>query len=219
MAVAREVQQRREEPLIWKLADENLQDILARLPDRVDRQSWCLVCQKFLYLEAVGRKYVHLMSPEILEPVLHRYRLVEHLDLSSCVKITDAGLATVAKFTSPRLLSIKLVRTKGFGGAGIRSLVECSLLQYVDLTFCTAVGDYEIFIISELEHLQKLKLTACRNVTDLGLAALTRCKDLRNLSLKFCSVGDDGVRNIAAGCSQLQVIDLSFTEVLIGDVK
>lgn len=215
MAMAREVQQQREEPLIWMLADENLQDVLARLPDRVDRQSWCLVCKKFLYLEAAGRQYVHLMRPEILEPVFRRYHQVEHLDLSSCVKLTDSSLATVAKFTSKRLLSIKLVRTKGFGPAGVRSLMECSSLQDVDLTFCTQVGDREVIAISELEHLQKLKLIACQNVTDLGFSALSRCKELRNLSLRYCSgLGDDGVQHIAAGCPQLRIVDLSYTEVI-----
>lgn len=203
-----------EGPLIWMLADETLQEVLARLPDRVDRQSWCLVCKKFLHLEAVGRKYVHLMRPEILEPVLGRYSQVEHLDLSSCVIISDVSLATVAKFTSPRLLSIKLVRTKGFGAIGVRSLCQCRLLQDVDLTFCISVGDSELVAISELQHLQKLKLTACRNVTDLGLASLARCKELRNLTLKYCTgVGDDGVRDIATGCPLLNIIDLSFTEV------
>lgn len=217
MAMAREVQLQREEPLISMLADENLQDVLARLPDRVDRQSWCLVCKKFLYLEAMGRKYVHLMRPEILEPVLRRYPQVEHLDLSSCIRVTDACLATVAKFTSKRLLSIKLVKTKGFGALGARSLAACKSLQDVDLTFCTHVGDTEVIAISELKHLQKLKLTACRDVTDLGLSALSRCKELRNLSLKYCTgIGDFGIRSIAAGCPQLRNIDLSFTEVNLG---
>lgn len=214
MSMARSVQQQREDSLIWMLADENLQEILSRLSDRVDRQSWCLVCKKFLYLEAVGRKYVHVMRPEILEPVLGRYHQVEHLDLSSCVEVTDQCLATVAKFTSPRLLSIKLMRTKGFGAPGVRSLVECTSLQDVDLSFCTQVGDAEVVAISELEHLQKLKLSACWNVTDIGMSALSSCKELRTLGVKFCTgVGDDGIQNVAASCQQLCNVDLSFTEV------
>lgn len=212
--MAREVQQRWEDSQIWMLADENLQEILSRLSDRVDRQSWCLVCKKFLHLEAVGRKYVHVMRPEILEPVLRRYHQLEHLDLSSCVEVTDQCLATVAKFTSPRLLSIKLMRTKGFGAPGVRSLVECRSLQDVDLSFCTQVGDADVIAISGLKHLQKLKLSACWNITDVGLSALSSCKDLRILGLKFCTgVGDGGIQAVAAGCQQLCNIDLSFTEV------
>ena len=215
MAMAREVQQQREEALIWMLADENLHDILSRLSDRVDRQSWCLVCKKWLHIEAVSRKDVHVMRREILEPVLRRYHQVEHLDLSSCVEVTDQCLATVAKFTSSRLLSIKLMRTKGFGAVGVRSLVECTSLQDVDLTFCTQVGNAEVIAISELKHLRRLQLAACWNITDLGLSALGNCKELRVLGLKFCTgVGDGGIQNVAAGCQQLCNVDLSFTEVL-----
>jgi F-box/leucine-rich repeat protein 2/20 len=212
-AMAKE--QERDGALIWMLADENLLAVLDKLPDRFDRQSWCMVCKKFLYLEAVSRNYVHLMRPEILEPVLKRYRQVEHLDLSSCVEVKDSCLATVAKYTSERLLSIKLMRTKGFGGVGVRSLVECKSLQEVDLSMCTQVGDADVIALSELKHLQKLKLTQCRNVTDVGLLALSRCKELRTLGLKFCSgLGDDGIQAVATGCPQLRNIELSFTEVI-----
>lgn len=211
---ARGVQQERGEALIWMLADENLQDILARLSDRVDRQSWCLVCRKFLHLEAVGRTDVHVMRAEVLEPVLRRYHQVEHLDLSACVEVTDQCLATVANLTSARLLSIKLTRTKGFAAPGVRSLVACTSLQDVDLTFCTEVGNAEVMAISELQHLQKLQLSACWNITDVGLSALSRCKELRILNLKFCTgIGDGGIQTVAAGCQQLCNIDLSFTEV------
>lgn len=214
--MVREVQQqRRQEPLILMLADENLQDVLARLLDIADRQSWCLVCKKFFSLEAAGRNYVHLMRPEILEPILSRYRQVEHLDLSSCVEVTDQCLATVAKFTNSRLLSIKLIRTKGFGIAGVKSLVECSSLQDVDVTHCTQIGDAEVIVLSKLKHLQKLKLNSCRDVTDVGLSALRRCTELRILGLKYCSgIGDSGIQNVATGCPQLRNIDLSFTEVI-----
>lgn len=212
-AMAKE--QEREGARIWMLADENLLAVLDKLPDRVDRQLWCLVCKKFLDLEALSRKYVHLMRPEILEPVLRRYHQVEHLDLSSCVEVRDSCLATVAKFTSKRLLSIKLMRTNGFGAVGVRSLVECKSLQEVDLSFCTQVGDAEVIALSELEHLQKLKLTHCRNVTDVGLSALSSCKELKILGLRFCSgLGDDGIQSVATGCPQLRNVELSFTEVI-----
>ena len=208
-------EQERDGALIWMLADENLLAVLEKLPDRLERQSWCLVCKKFLYLEAVSRKYVHLMRPEILEPVLRRYHQVEHLDLSSCLEVKDSCLATVAKLTSTRLLSIKLMRTKGFGAVGVRSLVECESLQEVDVSFCTQAGDVEMISLSVLKHLQKLKLTQCRNVTDVGLSALSSCKELRTLGLKFCSgIGDKGIQDVATGCPQLRDIELSFTEVI-----
>lgn len=208
-------EQERDGALIWMLADETLLVVLDNLPDRLDRQSWCAVCKKFLYLEAVSRKYVHLMRPEILVPVLRRYHQVEHLDLSSCVEVKDSCLATVAKFTSQRLLSIKLTRTKGFGASGVRSLVECRSLQEVDLSFCAQVGDKEVIALSKLQHLQKLKLSQCRNFTDVGLSALSNCKELETLGLKFCSgIGDVGIQNVATGCQQLRNIELSFTEVI-----
>lgn len=206
----------RDGALIWMLADENLLAVLDNLPDSLDRQSFCLVCKKFLHLEAVSRKYVHLMRPEILEPVLRRYHLVEHLDLSSCVEVKDSCLATVAKCTSKRLLSIKLIRTKGFGSVGVRSLVECRSLQEIDLSFCTQIGDEEVIALSELQHLQKLKLTQCRNVTDVGLTALSNCKELRTLGLKYCSgIGDVGVEKVATSCQELRNVELSFTEVIL----
>ena len=79
MSAAMAKEQEHDKVLIWMLADENLLAVLDKLSDRFDRQSWCMVCKKFLYLEAVSRNYVHLMWPEILELVLKRYRQVEHL--------------------------------------------------------------------------------------------------------------------------------------------
>lgn len=215
-AMAKE--QEREEPLIWMLADETLLAVLEKLSDRWDRQAWCAVCKKFRALEAMTRKYMHLMRQEILEPVLRRHHHIEHLDLSSCVEVKDSCLATVAQSSSARrLLSIKLMRTKGFGAVGMRSLVQsCTGLQEVDLSICTQVGDEEVVALSELRHLQKLKLTQCRNVTDAGLSALRRCTELQTLGLKFCSgIGDVGILNVATGCRQLRNIELSFTEVNI----
>jgi len=208
-------EQERDGALIWMLPDENLLAVLEKLTDRWDRQSWCAVCKKFRHLEAVSRKYVHLMRSEILEPVLRRHHHVEHLDLSSCMNVKDSCLATVAKFTSQRLLSIKLIRTKGFGAVGVRSLVECASLKEVDLSFCNQVGDKEVIALSELQHLQKLNLTQCRHVTDVGLSALSNCKELATLWLKYCSgIGDVGIQNVATGCRQLRNMELSFTEVI-----
>lgn len=207
-------EQERDAALIWMLPDESLLAVLAHLTDRWDRQAWGLVCRKSRHLEIVSRKYVHFMRSEILEPVLRRHPNVERLDLSSCVEVKDSDLATVAKFACQRLQSIELIRTKGFGAVGMRSLVDCMVLHEVDLSFCSQIGDKEVIALSELQRLQKLKLTQCRRVTDVGLSALSNCKDLENLGLKLClGIGDGGIQNVATGCRQLRNIELSFTEV------
>ena len=199
---------------ILMLGEEILLNVLDRIPDRLDRQSWCLVCKDFLQVEASCRKYVHLLRNEILEPILERYSHVEHLDLSSCVEVTDACLETVAKFAGNQLLSLKMVRTAGFTNAGMQSIGKCRSLLEVDLTNCTQIGDAAVASLSVLENLQKLKLTGCRDVTDMGLATLSICKELRVLDLKFCSgLSDIGIGHIAKNCRKLQTIILSFTEV------
>lgn len=199
---------------ILMLGEEILLNVLDRIPDRLDRQSWCLVCKDFLQVEASCRKYVHLLRNEILEPILGRYSHVEHLDLSSCVEVTDACLETVAKCAGNQLLSLKMVRTAGFSNAGMESIAKCRCLQEVDLTNCTQVGDAAVASLSVLENLQKLKLTGCRDVTDMGLSTLSNCKELRMLDLKFCSgLSDIGIGHIAKNCWKLQTVILAFTEV------
>jgi F-box/leucine-rich repeat protein 2/20 len=82
----------------------------------------------------------------------------------------------MANLTGSQLLSIKVMRIKGFGAPGVMSLVDFTSLQDVDLTFCTKVRNAEVIAIRELKHLQKLKLSACWNITDVGLSALSSFK-------------------------------------------
>ena len=199
---------------ILNLGEEILLNVLEKLPDRLDRQSWCLVCKEFLHLEASCRKYVHLLRNEILEPILRRYNQVEHLDLSSCVEVTDECLHTVEKHIGKQLFSIKLMRTAGFTSKGLQSIANCSSLQEVDFTNSIEVGDEAVTFLSTLKNLQKLKLAGCKEVTDLGLSTLSSCKELRVLDLKYCvGLNDKGICDIAASCKKLHTVVLSFTEV------
>ena len=54
----------------------------------------------------------------------------------------------------------------------------------------------------------------CRNVTDGGLEAVAAgCPNLQHLNLSWCSnVTDGGVEAVAAGCPNLQHLDLSLLQ-------
>jgi F-box/leucine-rich repeat protein 2/20 len=218
MAVAEGKQQRFDDKggKIDVLGDEILSHVLERLPDRLDRLSWCLVCKRFLSVEASCRQYIHLLRPEILSKVLQRYSQVKNLDLSSCIQITNESLETVARLAGKRLLSLKLIRVRGFTCAGLEAIGRgCSSLQEVDLTNCLHVGDATLAGLAQLKNLQSLKIPGCRNVTDTGLGFIAAsCKQLKLLNLKWClGIRDAGIMAIASNCKELHTLDLSYTEV------
>ncbi|KAJ7553334.1 hypothetical protein O6H91_06G093900 [Diphasiastrum complanatum] len=210
----RRLQERR--GLFDLLDDYILLNILERLQDSFDRQAWCLVCKHSLYLEVSCRKKIQLLRSEVLEKVLQRYTNLQHLDLSLCIRVTDASLLSVAKLVGVRLLTINLSKIGGFSDAGLAYLArDCPSILDIDLSYCSNLSDLGIIALAQLSNLQSLKLVGCHSITDAGLGCLAAgCKNLCALNLKGClGITDAGIAFIAANCKLLHTLDLSYTEV------
>ncbi|KAL2629683.1 hypothetical protein R1flu_014369 [Riccia fluitans] len=202
---------------LFSLLDENLMlSILDKLQDYEDRQAWCLVCKRFLAVEASSRKSVRLLRVEVVENVLRRYRYVEELDLSRCAQVDDETLESIGNLTGNNLRSLNLTHSGKFSENGLLSLVKlCPSLQLLDLSYCSQIGDLCMVAIAQLAKLETLSLFNCRNITDAGLGCIAAgCKNLRYLNLRWClGVSDTGISLISNNCKQLETVDLSFTEV------
>ncbi|BBN12882.1 F-box and leucine-rich repeat protein 2/20 [Marchantia polymorpha subsp. ruderalis] len=199
-----------------QLDDNLLLNVLSRLTDSADRQAYRLVCRRFLGLEANSRNSLHLFRVEGLEPLLRRYRDIQHLDLSACVLESDETLEIVGEYTGENLRSINLSSLNTFTEVGLSCLAsKCSLLRDLDLTHCTQIGDQGMISLSNLKELESLKLVNCRNITDVGLGCVAAgCKKLKFLSLRWClGISDVGISLVASNCNQLQTLDLSYTDV------
>ncbi|CAM6096718.1 unnamed protein product [Calypogeia fissa] len=199
------------------LLDENLMlNILDRIHEIADRQAWCLVCRRFLQMEARSRKSVKLLRVDALEEILRRYTEVESIDLSYCLEVSDDALDVVANVAGHRLKSISLAKISQFSDVGlVRLLSKCPSLRELDLSYCSYITDNGIVGVTALKNLEVLKLENCRNITDAGLGAIAAgCKVLRHLSLRWClGVTDMGISLLSMNCKQLETLDLSYTEV------
>lgn len=107
---------------------------------------------------------------------------LQHLDLSSCFDITDAGLASVA-FLSRQLRHLNLHKCKKVTDAGLTDVAKLQQLRYLSLNKCTMITDAGLAIITKLKQLQRLSLESCNKITNAGLVCVATLEQLRYLSL------------------------------------
>ena len=112
-------------------------------------------------------------------PALARLKYLRFLDFACGeavmpARITDAGLAELAKVDLPNLETLSLGYCDNITGAGLAH-------------------------VARMETITWLALTSCPNVTDAGLLELVNSKSLTGLDLRGCpNVSDDGILQLAA---------------------
>lgn len=127
---------------------------------------------------------------------------LRHLNLSQCLRISNAGLAQL----QPQLQSLNLRHCYDIDGTGLQQLQRLSQLQELDLTGCYQILD------ADLQHLQGLPLTQlnlsrCSRLTDTGLPHLAELTALEQLNLNECFyVTNEGLH--LAGLTGLKQLDL-----------
>jgi hypothetical protein len=134
---------------------------------------------------------------------LKEYNKLQALDLSF-TQVTEAGLKELK--ACKNLQTLNLTRTPALSDAGLRVLVEMSLLH--TLIQARGEGGKRPKEIAEIRSLD-LTFTA---VTDAGLKELAKCPNLQALNLSYTTVSDDGLRNLK-GCKNLQLLYLEGTAV------
>jgi Leucine-rich repeat (LRR) protein len=145
---------------------------------------------------------------------LGRLRALRALDVSSCKKITGAGLKQLADGNAGlQVLLLGFCGGLSDGGPGFFS--RLSDLQHLNLTW-TNVSDDQLADISRLKRLRVLVLKDCRQISEAGLKRLAMCRSLEDLTLEGIPSVTDAVLKELAALPKLRALDLHSCEGFMG---
>ncbi|KAF3795745.1 F-box/LRR-repeat protein 3 [Nymphaea thermarum] len=191
-----------------------LDDILLKILEKVeDKKTWRLVCRDFLKIEAVSRKSIRILRPEVLPRVLGICSGLEHLDLSVCPRLTNE---VIYRVRSDLLRSVNLSRATRIDCRGLEALANrCPNLEEIDLSYCCRFSDSEAAALSFAPNLRRVTLVKCLKITDIGLVRIAvGCSKLCLLNLKWCRlITDLGVEFVVTKCKDLTFLDISYLSV------
>ncbi|CAI8601720.1 unnamed protein product [Vicia faba] len=200
------------------LTDDELRSILARFDNDKDKETFGLVCKRWLRLQSTERKKLSARAgPHLLRKMAERFTRLVELDLAQSVSrsfypgVTDSDLAVIANgFRCLRILNLH--NCKGITDVGLKAIGDgLSLLQSLDVSYCRKLTDKGLSAVAKgCCDLRILHLTGCRCVTDSILEALSKnCHNLEELGLQGCtSITDNGLINLASGCGRIKFLDI-----------
>ncbi|XP_061449786.1 F-box/LRR-repeat protein 2-like isoform X2 [Rhineura floridana] len=113
---------------------------------------------------------------------------LQELDLTACVKLTDASIAKVISFPELRHLSLSLVTN--ITDASLTAIAHnCRSLEHLALSHCANLSDKGfVEAVGSLHRLQHLILSGCNQLTPRTLKAVGQeCWQLKCLDVSMCS--------------------------------
>ncbi|XP_027937357.1 F-box/LRR-repeat protein 4 [Vigna unguiculata] len=201
------------------LRDDELRSILGRVETEKDKETFGLVCKRWLRLQSTERKKLAARAgPHMLRKMADRFTRLVELDLAQSVSrsfypgVTDSDLAVIANgFTCLKILNLH--NCKGITDAGMKAIGEgLSLLESLDVSYCRKLSDKGFSAVAKgCSDLRILHMAGCRFVTDGVLEALSKnCRSLEELGLQGCtSITDNGLIHLASGCHRIRFLDIN----------
>ncbi|XAR64017.1 hypothetical protein NMG60_11024209 [Bertholletia excelsa] len=201
------------------LRDDELRAILRKLESDKDKESFGLVCKRWLILQSTERrKLCARAGPLMLRKMAARFTRLHELNLSQSVSrsfypgVTDSDLSVIANsFTCLRVLNLQHCRSVTDTGM---AAIGCGLssLQALDVSYCRKLTDKGLSAVAEgCCELRSLHLAGCKFVTDTVLQALSKnCHNLEELCLQGCTnITDSGLTVLVDGCQKLNLLDIN----------
>ncbi|XP_076878173.1 uncharacterized protein fbxl9 isoform X2 [Brachyhypopomus gauderio] len=112
---------------------------------------------------------------------------LKELDLSACLKLTDASITQVLRFPALQRLSLSMLPEMTDDGLASVAL-HCRSLTSLGLSRCGRLSDEGLVrALLRLPRLQHLQLACCHAVTDRSLHVIALyCKRLKTLDISLC---------------------------------
>ncbi|KAJ0960107.1 hypothetical protein J5N97_000110 [Dioscorea zingiberensis] len=201
------------------LTDDGLRAVLERIGREVDRDTFGLVCKRWLHIQSTERRVLRARSgPAMLRRMADRFTGLVELDLSQSASrsffpgVTDSDLGVIAAgFRWLRVLNLR--ECKGVTDAGMISLgTGLKMLECLDVSCCRKVTDKGLVAVTlGCSNLKSLCLVNCKLITDSGLSTLgDGYKHIKSLDVSKCSkISDIGVSRVVKVCSSLKTLKLS----------
>jgi F-box/leucine-rich repeat protein 2/20 len=162
------------------------------------------------------------VSVKGINHVAVRCKHIKWIDISGCIRITDASIESVAKARSP--LTRLDLENNNITDKGVKMLTHgCRLLTHLNLVDCDHITDESLSHISQhLKRLEVLSLADNTQFTSHGLHALigggSMVTRLRKLNLTNChSVTNHTLVFLLTKCTELESLVLRFCENISAD--
>ncbi len=138
--------------------------------------------------------------------LLRPIKQLRHLEINGCYRVGDRGFEYLSELTNLRHLEFGMsadatasLYDSALTSSGVRHLAKLRLLEHLDLTRSTSVGDQGIAGISALSRLRHLDLGGCHLLTDLSLGIIGKLTELELLDLHGCArLTDSGIRQLSS---------------------
>ena len=151
-------------------------------------------------LDAISRVAGVEITDAIVKDICNTEADVLTLNMTSCHKVTDLGLASVGRHWK----NLEKV-----------TIADCPTITHVGLQTISFddIDDSGLRIIAaNLTSLEHIDLCGCRKVTDRGLSEIAHCcRKLKTLNLSGCyKIGESGIWGLCelVHCQRLEAIDL-----------
>jgi len=222
------------------LTDELLVKVLSYLSSR-QLMGVARVCRRFYFLAWEPELWQRLSFTDDAELDVDRalkttFQLVARngvnlpstvraIHLSGCSRLTDRGLALIARRCS-LLLELELQNCLNITNGGLLDLTtRCQQLHHLDISGCPMVSAVNIpvhppgskpDIVKQHLNIQYLDLSDCPHVDDTSLRLVVEsCPQLQFLYLRRChQVTDASLRSIASYCLLLRELSVSDCPLL-----
>lgn len=126
---------------------------------------------------------LYLKQTNMASAILHCPCLLS-LDVSSCMKLSDAGVRLAAA-SCRMLLDLNLSQCSYVSDETLREIgLACSNLQVLDASFCPNISLQGV----RMPVLRELMLNSCEGINSSSMAALSQCFRLEALSLEACAL-------------------------------
>jgi hypothetical protein len=116
-------------------------------------------------------------------------------------RVTDAGLAHLARFESLKQLYLGRAKFSPMGLEGLRNLKNLDTL----LLYGSNLDDHGAKVLASFPALTNLVLSFT-GITDKGLAVLAGCKNLAQLDVRGTTVTEPGVKQLKAALPNCRVV-------------
>jgi hypothetical protein len=154
-----------------------------------------------LQLEGVLLELAHFKA------IASHCQLLKHLKLPSRTLMDDDSLLSLAAGCSD-LGELKMAGGETVTDAAISAIACNGALTKLCMSGFDSISDVGMSVVAErCPLLFSLGIPTCRSLTDVTLTALgQRCHNLRELDISGTAITHVGLRAVAAGCPQLEVL-------------
>jgi hypothetical protein len=146
-----------------------------------------------------------------------RGQWLKYLDVTFCIKLTDASVDVLVKRCKRQLQSVYLSGCVEVSDEAIQLLArECNGLQCVGLAHCRLVSDRALESLADNLWIEELDLSHCQQITDAGIEAVAReSPGLRSLNVSWCrKITNRSLDCLMENCKLLRTVDIANCDVL-----